>query len=128
MSDLQAIGKNCETNVSLTSTQSNSYMRQQCSMGYYGPVCSLCVKDEFIHYGRTGNLACKPCKDKAAIVAAYVGSTILILLFLTFVTQITLQENEDSAAGLQNVGRTSEFLKVSIAPCCKHDTFSLANF
>ena len=91
-------------------------MRQQCNTGYYGPVCSLCVKDDSRHYGRTGNLACKPCKDKAAIVAAYVGITILVLIFLTFVTQITLQENEESAAGLQNVGRTSEFLKVKTAP------------
>ena len=91
-------------------------MRQQCSTGYHGPVCSLCVKDDSTHYGRTGNLACKPCKDKAKIVAAHVGSTILVLIFLTFVIQITLQENEASAAGQPNVGRTSEYLKVRSDP------------
>ena len=86
-------------------------MRQQCSEGYYGPMCSLCVKDNSTHYGRTGNLECKPCKSKGTIVAAYIGSTILVLLFLSFVIQLTLQENEDTAAGMQNVGRTSELIK-----------------
>ena len=36
-------------------------MAQQCSEGYYGPLCSLCVTEGPQRYGRTGVLNCQRC-------------------------------------------------------------------
>ena len=67
-----------------------------------------------MHYGRTGSLECKPCKSKAAILSAYIISTVLVLCFLAFLIQLSKQENEDEAAGMPDVGRTSELVKVRL--------------
>ena len=116
---LQVTGRTCDVSHGLTHMAAASCGVQQCSPGYYGPLCSLCIANQDLHYGRTGNLECKPCRHKGAIVSAYVASILLVLAFLAFLTQLTLQENEDSAAGLANVGRASEFIKVNLL-CQSH--------
>ena len=69
----------CDLASSVDSTDSDSYMRQQCSQGYYGPVCSLCLKrtsTQLKPYGRTGTLQCQPCRSAAALPAASAWSGI----------------------------------------------------
>ena len=63
----------CDLASSMDSSDPESYMRQQCSQGYYGPVCSLCVKHSSTQlkpYGRTGTLQCQPCRSAVALPAA----------------------------------------------------------
>ena len=62
----------CDLASSVDSTDADSYMRQQCSQGYYGAVCSLCLKhsSNLKPYGRTGTLQCQPCRSAAALPAA----------------------------------------------------------
>ena len=109
---LQILQQTCDLEAGLTQEHATSYGVLQCSKGYYGPLCSLCLSNEDLHYGRTGSLECKPCRHKAAIASAYIVSIILVLCFLSFLIHLTLQENKDAAAGLPSVGRASELIKV----------------
>jgi len=102
----------CDLSKALLSTKPNSYMVKQCTKGYYGPLCSLCIRDSTTQYGRTSSLSCQPCRDKGIIVVAYIASILLVLIFLMCLTHITLQENEKSATGESNAGRISEIIKV----------------
>ena len=109
---LQILQQTCDLEAGLTQEHATSYGVLQCSKGYYGPLCSLCLSNEDLHYGRTGSLECKPCRHKAAIASAYIVSIILVLCFLSILIHLTLQENKDAAAGLPSVGRASELIKV----------------
>ena len=96
-----------------TSSDPDSYMRQLCAPGYYGPVCSLCVKTGNVTYGRVGTLECKPCRRTVTIIAAYVASALLVLAWLTYTIHVTLAENEEAAAGHMDPQRTSQLIRVS---------------
>lgn len=123
---IQVQAQTCDTDPGLTNQRASSYGVQQCSKGYYGPLCSLCIANQDLHYGRTGSLECKPCKQKAAIVSAYVVSTLLVLCFLAFLTQLTLQENEDAVAGQDSQGRMSDLIKVGLYTQLQDDIDRLA--
>lgn len=43
---------------------------------------------------------------------AYIASTVLVILWLLFTIQITLQENREAAAGATDPGTTSELIRV----------------
>ena len=105
----------CALDVPMNSTDASAYMAQQCSPGYYGPLCSLCITQGSQRYGRTGVLTCQPCRSHAAILLAYIGSGILVLLFLTYTIHVTLRENEEAAHGLNDpqTVQASELLRVS---------------
>lgn len=87
-------------------------MRQLCTEGYYGPVCSLCVRDGNISYGRTGTLQCKQCRPTGVIIAAYIGSALLVLVWLTYTIHVTLAENEEAAAGHNDPQKVSQLIRV----------------
>ena len=105
----------CVLNVPITSTDASGYMAQQCSPGYYGPLCSLCTTEGPKRYGRTGVVNCQPCRSSVAILLAYVGNGLLVLLFLTYTIHVTLQENEEAAQGLNDphTVQASELVRVS---------------
>lgn len=102
----------CLLNESWTSSDPESYMRQLCTPGYYGPVCSLCVTTGNKTYGRVGTLECKPCRRTASIVSAYVASAVLVLAWLSYTIHVTLVENEEAAAGQDESQRTSQLIRV----------------
>lgn len=45
----------------------------------------------------------------------YAVSTLLVICWLIFTIQITLQENKEVAEGVASIGRTTEFIKVAIS-------------
>lgn len=102
----------CDLTSPLSSSDSASYLRQLCSDGYYGPVCSLCVKTDDKRYGRAGPLQCQECKSTAVILLAYVISTLLVLAWLSYTVHVTLEENEEAAAGSADPGRVSQLIRV----------------
>jgi len=108
----QAWQPTCQLDVPINSTDLKSYMAQQCSEGYYGPVCSLCVTGPPHRYGRTGTLQCQPCRSHVAILCAYIGSGIAVLAFLTYQIQVTLKENEEDLQDQQRPVQASELIKV----------------
>ena len=107
----------CSLDDSWISSDPNSYMRQLCTPGYYGPVCSLCITTGNVTYGRVGTLECKPCRRTITIIAAYVASALLVLAWLTYTVHITLMENEEAASGHDNPQRTSQLIRVSLCLC-----------
>ena len=104
----------CNLHETWSSCEPNSYMRQLCAQGYYGPVCSLCVTSGDQRYGRVGSLQCKPCRSTAAIIGAYVASALGVLAWLSYTVHVTLVENEEAAAGHNDPQRTSQLIRV----CC----------
>ena len=102
----------CNLTSSLNSSDPASYLRQLCSNGYYGPVCSLFVKTDDKRYGRAGPLQCQECKSNAVILLAYIISTLLVLAWLSYTVHVTLEENEEAAAGSTDPGRTSQLIRV----------------
>lgn len=102
----------CDLTLPLNSSEPASYLRQLCSDGYYGPVCSLCVKTDNKQYGRAGPLQCQECKSNAVILLAYIISTLLVLAWLSYTVHVTLEENEEAAAGSTDPGRTSQLIRV----------------
>ena len=108
---LQAL---CQLDVPVNSKDANGYMFQQCSPGYYGAACSLCVREGPQQYGRTGSLQCQPCQSPAKIICAFTASNVLVLAFLTYVIHTTLAENEEDFRHGQQTVQPSELLKV----CC----------
>ena len=112
----------CLLNEPWTSADPQSYMRQLCTPGYYGPVCSLCVTSGVTSgektYGRVGTLECKPCRSKGAIISAYVANGLLVMAWLSFTIHVTLVENEEAAAGQAESQRTSQLIRVRPSFCC----------
>ena len=53
------------------------------------------------------------CRKSGTIVLAYIASTLLVIGWLIFTIEITLQENEEDASGAANPGRTAELIKAS---------------
>lgn len=53
------------------------------------------------------------CRGSGVIVFSYFASTVLVLIWLTYTIQVTLQENREDADGVANPGRTSELIRVS---------------
>ena len=104
----------CDLTLPLTSSDPSSYLRQLCSDGYYGPVCSLCVKTDGKQYGRAGPLQCQKCKSSAVVLLAYILSTLVVLAWLSYTVHVTLLENEEAAAGSTDPGRTSQLIRVCL--------------
>lgn len=111
---LQAV---CQLDVPMTSTDRSAYMAQQCSAGYYGPACSLCDTHGPQRYGRSGVLQCQACRSTAKIVCAYLANGALVLAFLTYLIQKTLQENQEALTGGHQAVQPTELLKVIVLPC-----------
>lgn len=118
----------CILDSSMDSTDAQTYMRQQCSPGYYGPLCSQCLpRDENgLRYGRTSTWSCQQCRHRATIVTTYVASFLLVLLFLQYTVQMTLEENAEewpnhhaSASSLPRVS-SQQCLRTSMCAwiCC----------
>ena len=55
------------------------------------------------------------CRRSGVIVLTYAVSTVLVICWLIFTIQITLQENQEVAEGVDTIGRTTEFIKVAIS-------------
>ena len=104
--------QDCQVATDISSSNSTSYMVKQCSKGYFGPVCSLCLRNGTHAFGRTGSLKCQSCRPAGLTVFAYIASTVLVLLLLCYTVHVTLQENlEEATEGMQPV-RASELLRV----------------
>ena len=56
------------------------------------------------------------CRSSGAIMCAHLGSTLLVLLWLVYTIEVTLQENTEDADGVPNPGRISELIRVYIEP------------
>lgn len=54
-------------------------------------------------------------RSAGAIIVAYIASTVMVIVWLVFTIEITLQENEEDARGVASPGRTAELIKV----CCR---------
>ena len=112
----------CLLNGSVNSHDPVNYMTQLCNTGYYGPMCSLCVKDPTlvnghnVTYGRTGPLQCQSCRSSALIVLAYIVSSVVVLLWLSYTVHVTLHDNEAAARRDPDPGRTAQLIRVSPAP------------
>ena len=104
----------CDLMASLDALDANSYMMKQCSSGYYGPACSLCVRNSTHSYGRTGTAKCQQCKSKGWIIMSYAASTTLVLLFLCYTVHTTLVENaqDPALAGSVSSVKASDLLRV----------------
>ena len=106
----------CQLDVPMNSTDRSAYMAQQCSPGYYGPVCSLCVTEGPQRYGRSGVVQCQACRSAFKIVVTYLANGFLVLAFLMYVIYTTLQENEVELAHGQQDVQPTELLKVILCP------------
>lgn len=102
----------CNLDTPLDSRDATSYMRKQCSDGYYGPLCSVCIKDGPTPYGRTGTWACQKCKSNAAILVTFVASNLLVLAFLYYSIHATLVDNEEDVGNTGARVRASELTRV----------------
>lgn len=62
------------------------------------------------------------CRHRVTIIIAYTASTLLVMLWLTYIIHVTLEENEEDAQGICQGPRVSEFLKACAASsgttCC----------
>ena len=115
---LQELSQSCTLAAVQTGASNNSYLQMQCSQGYTGPACSVCLRNETHSYGRTSKLGCKRCKPAGLIIFGYCASTVLVLLLLHYTIQASLLENLDSASmvSMNDYVRPSELLKVGF--CC----------
>lgn len=102
----------CTVDDPWTSSSPESYMRQLCAPGYYGPVCSLCISSGDVTYGRVGGLQCQPCRRTVSIISAYIASALLVLAWLSYTVHVTLVENEEAAAGHDDPQYTSQLIRV----------------
>jgi len=102
-------------------------MKMQCSDGYHGPACTLCVRNSTHSFGRTGGLKCHACQRPALIIGGYIGSTLLVMLYLCYNIHTTLQENTVDVQGPVETVNVSELLRVCpgplsflllLCPCC----------
>ena len=53
-------------------------------------------------------------------MVAYVGSTLVVLLWLLYTVHVNLAENEQDAAGSPDPGRTSQLIRVSAPVPIEH--------
>lgn len=110
----------CLLNWSVHSYNTSAYMQQLCKPGYWGPMCSLCVKDPImvdghnVTFGRNGPLKCRICRSSAVIVLTYIASSIVVLLWLSYTVHVTLHDNEEAARGNSDPGRTAQLIRVSL--------------
>lgn len=126
--ETQARAVSCALDSAMDSTDAQTYMAQQCSEGYYGPLCSMCLRhDRNGHsYGRTNIWSCQRCRHKATILVAYIASFLLVLLFLAYTVQVTLQENSEPWPNDHTTA--SSLLRVWGAPAlCVLETAGLSN-
>ena len=105
----------------------DGFMQMQCSDGYHGPACTLCVRNSTHSFGRTGGLKCHACQRPALIIGGYIGSTLLVMLYLCYNIHTTLQENTVDVQGPVETVKVSELLRVCpgplsflllLCPCC----------
>ena len=110
----QGMLANCELDPGMDSQLATSYMRKQCSQGYYGPLCSMCVREaeDGTTYGRTTIWGCQRCKRGVAIVAAFIASNLLVLAFLWYSIHAALKDNEEDLANIGSRVRSSEMTRV----------------
>ena len=108
------VGAACNLLTDMDRADSNSYQLKQCTKGYYGPACGLCLRNGKDKYGRTGTLKCQECRPAGLIVFAYIASTVLVLLLLCFTIHVTLQENVEKAEAGTHPVRASELLRVRL--------------
>ncbi|KAL0038989.1 hypothetical protein WJX77_004333 [Trebouxia sp. C0004] len=110
-------GGSCNMTTSLVADDPNAYMVKMCSPGYYGPLCSLCLlhngRPGEARYGRTDTLNCQKCRNSSTIVIADIASTSLVMVWLMYIIQVTLRENEEDAQNTPKPVRVSEFLKAA---------------
>ena len=105
----------CNLTASMETVDANSsYMLKQCSNGYHGPACSLCIRNSTHSFGRTGTAKCQQCKSKGKIIMLYAASTTLVLLFLCYTVHTTLVENaqDPALAGGVDTVKVSDLLRV----------------
>lgn len=102
----------CELQTPIDSTDPTSFMAMQCTPGYYGPACSLCLRNSTHAYGRTGTLSCQHCRSKGFIVLAYIASTLAVLLLLCYTIHVTLKENSEGVEQTNQSAKASELLRV----------------
>ncbi len=98
----------------------DGFMQMQCSDGYHGPACTLCVRNSTHSFGRTGGLKCHACQRPALIIGGYIGSTLLVMLYLCYNIHTTLQENMVDVQGPVEAVKASELLRV----CCRPQSLS----
>ena len=98
----------------MDTVDTNSYMLKQCSKGYHGPACSLCIRNSTHSYGQTGTAKCQQCKSKGTIIVLYAASITLVLLFLSYTVHTTLVENaqDPALAGSVDSVKVSDLLRV----------------
>ena len=106
---------NCSLQSPVDSTDAQSYMRQQCSPGYYGPLCAMCLKhsDDSNSYGQTSTWSCQRCRRRGTIIAAYIASFVLVLLFLDYTIRVTVQANAEGWDSSSAEAGSAELLRVS---------------
>ncbi|KAL0045512.1 hypothetical protein WJX82_008793 [Trebouxia sp. C0006] len=85
---LQSMPNNCSLESAVDSTDQLSYMRQQCTPGYYGP----------LHHGTT--------------IVAYAVSFVLVLLFLDYTIRVTIRENSEAWESSSNDTGAAELIRV----------------
>ncbi|DBA81321.1 TPA: hypothetical protein ACH3X2_006929 [Trebouxia sp. C0005] len=142
---LQSMPNNCSLESAVDSTDQLSYMRQQCSPDYYGPLCALCLRQDSSGraYGRTGTWSCQHCRHRGTIIAAYAVSFVLVLLFLMYTICVTIRENSEAwESDSHNTGGAELIRVVTVwlqymsilgnvnipAPGTVHWMFSVASF
>ena len=108
---------NCSLDSAVDSTDQLSYMRQQCTPGYYGPLCALCLKqDSNDHaYGRTSTWSCQRCRHHGTTIVAYAVSFVLVLLFLDYTIRVTIRENSEAWESGSNDTGAAELIRVRCA-------------
>lgn len=112
---MQGTSADCTLEADVNSQLASSYMRKQCSPGYYGPLCSMCIKEEPQTYGRTSTWGCQRCKRAIVIIAAFVTSNLVVLAFLWYSIHATLKDNEEDLTNSGGKVKTSELTRVSLA-------------
>ena len=114
---MQGMLTDCTVDTGMDSQQGSSYMRKQCSQGYYGPLCSMCLKqaEDGTSYGRTNIWNCQRCKRGVAIVAAFIASNLLVLVFLWYSIHAALKDNEEDLANIGGRLKVSEVTRVRLA-------------
>lgn len=62
------------------------------------------------------------------MIGAYVGCTVLVLLWLGFIIHVTLAENEEVAAGSTDPGHTTQLIRVSEDPLLRSAMLHMLEF
>ncbi|GFR52729.1 hypothetical protein Agub_g15283 [Astrephomene gubernaculifera] len=75
-----------------------SYMRKQCSDGYGGNLCAVCMPVDGLPYADSGDFSCSQCFSRSFSVAiavlGFVANVVMVLvaIFLTFLADYTQEE------------------------------------